>query len=425
MIRWKKWILLGLVVCVGVFILGTIANAKVTVTLWKASHGADPKIIPPILKAFEEANPDIKVDFLSHPWEGWDERYGMAFVGETPPDVSYMPDEFWPKFAVAGLLAKFDELFPEDLDVMRKDYPDAFWRLTKFRGHQYGVPYLWVAIVLFYNEDIFDKAGLTYPPSDTKDPYFPKWTWDEFVRVAKTLTNPDKDQWGYAWSAAFRDPNYLYPFFYQAGTDVLDLEKNRAAFDGPEGIKAFQFMVDLVHKYKVVPADGMHPRFHEVFYEGKAAMGPVESYSVVVVRTQYPELKVGAAFNPQGPGVDFYSGRGGFGNSGYWVMAKACENKDAAWKLINWLTTRENGQTFCDGVGLFGCRLDFRPDPKEPLYKVFWDSRPFFPGYPLHPKLRHAHSLIMPEAQKAVLLEKTPEQAIKDAAAAVNAALQE
>ncbi len=421
----KKMIFL-LVCCLCViFLFLSAAHARVTVTLWKASHGADPEIMPVILQAFEEEYPDIKVDFLSHPWEGWDERYAVAFSAGEPPDVSYMPDEFWPRFAGAGLLARLDELFPEEVAAMEADFPEAFWRLTSFEANQYGVPFLWVAIALFYNEAIFEEAGLTLPPSSLDDPYFDDWTWEEFADVAQKLTEPTQDQWGYSWSAAFRDPNYLYPYFYQAGTDVLDVEENRAAFYGPEGIAAFQYIVDLIHTYEVIPAAGMHPNFHQVFYEGKAAMAPVESYSVPTIRNQFPDLEVGVAFNPQGPGVDFFGGRGSFGNSGYWVMAEDCPHKEAAWQLIQWLSNQESVQLFCDAVGLFGARVDFVPDPDEPLYEVFFESQPFLPGYPLHSQLRQVHSIVMAEAQNAVLLSKTPEEAIEAAGEAVNALLQE
>ncbi|HSV30543.1 MAG TPA: sugar ABC transporter substrate-binding protein [Atribacteraceae bacterium] len=414
-----------------VFLLGvgwlalSVAQANVTISLWKASHGADLEVMPGILQAFEEANPGIKVDFLSHPWEGWDERYGVAFAAGDPPDVSYMPDEFWPRFAEAGLLARFDQLFPKDVAILEPEFPEAFWRLTTYKGHQYAVPFLWVAIAMFYNRDLFEEAGLTVPPSNLDDPALDEWTWETFVDVAQKLTLPEQDQWGFSWSAAFRDPNYLYPFFYQAGTDVLDLENNRAAFYGPEGVAALQFIVDLVHTYQVIPVEGMHPDFHQIFFEGKAALAPVESYSVPIIRSQFPDLNVGVTFKPQGPGVDFFGGRGTFGNSGYWVMSEACQEKEAAWELIKWLSNRESVQQFNDAVGLFGARKDFVPDPDEPLYRVFFESQRFMPGYPLHPQLRQVHSIVMAEVQNAVLLAKTPEQAIRDASEAVNALLQE
>ena len=70
-----------------------------------------------------------------------------------------------------------------------------------------------------------------------------------------------------------------------------------------------------------------------------------------------------------------------------------------------------------------GAREDFVP-PDDPLFDVFMTGRPWLVGYPLHPKLRQVHSLIYPEVQAMILDQKTPEQALNDAATAVDQVLQ-
>ncbi|NPV53906.1 MAG: sugar ABC transporter substrate-binding protein [Firmicutes bacterium] len=398
-----------------------VGAKKITITFWKAAHGADVELYTPIIEKFQSQNPDIEIKFLSHPWEGWDERYGSAFAAGTPPDISYMPDEFYPKFAEAGLLAKLDEVFPDAMKKMAKDYPPNFWAKGAYGGHQYGVPYLFVAVALFYNKDIFKTAGIKEPPSDMQAAK--GWTWGEFAEVAQKLTAREKDRWGYSWSAAYRDPNYLYPYFWQAGMDILDLNNNRAGFGGEGGVKAVQFLVDLVHKYRVVPADGMHPNFQQVFYEGRAAMAPVESFSVPIVRRQYPKLNVGAALNPQGPGIQFFEGRGTFGNLGFMVVSKSAisssTKKEAVLKFLEFLCNKENAQTYVGGVSLFGARKDFVMEP-DPLYSVFQKTIPFLVGYPLHPKLRQVHPIVISEVQSAILKQKSPKQAVDDAVRRVN-----
>jgi len=402
----------------------TRAAEPVTISFWKASHGETADDWAKIVADFEAANPDIKVETVIHPWEGWDERYGSAFAAGNPPDVSYMPDEFYPKFAVAGQLAKLDELAPDAVAKMAPDYPESLWKLGQFQGAQYGIPYLFVAIQLFYNKDLFDAAGVPYPPSSPDDPGFADWTWEKFVEVAQKLTDPAKDQWGFAWSVAFRDNNYTYPYLWQAGADILDVKTNKNAFGNEKGLKAFQFMYDLVHTYKVVPAEGMDPKFQQWFFEGKAAMAPVESYSIATLRKDYPNLNVGVALMPQGPGKDFFDGRGTFGNAGFMVIAEASKNKEAAMKFVEFICSKEKNQQMMDVVKLFGARLDFVP-PDDPLFQVFMTGRKWLVGYPLHPKLRQVHSLIYPEVQAMILGQKTPEQALNDAAAAVDALLAE
>jgi multiple sugar transport system substrate-binding protein len=406
------------------FVPAVGAADPVTISFWKASHGEKDTDWAPIVADFEAANPDIKVEVVIHPWEGWDERYGSAFAAGNPPDVSYMPDEFYPKFAVAGQLAKLDEAAKDAVARMAPDYPENLWKLGQFQGSQYGIPYLFVAIQLFYNKDLFDAAKIPYPPSSPDDPNFADWTWEKFVEVAQKLTDAAKDQWGFAWSAAFRDPNYVYPYFWQAGADVLDVKANKNAFGNEKGLAAFQFMYDLVHKYKVVPADGMDQKFQQWFFDGKAAMSPVESYSIATLRKDYPNLNVGVALNPQGPGKDFFDGRGSFGNAGFMVIAEASKNKEAAVRFVEFICGKEKNQQMMDVVQLFGARNDFTP-PADPLFQVFMTGKKWLVGYPLHPKLRQVHSLITPEVQAMILDQKTPQQALNDAAAAVDKLLQE
>ncbi|WP_339319176.1 sugar ABC transporter substrate-binding protein [Paenibacillus sp. FSL R10-2734] len=51
----------------------------------------------------------------------------------------------------------------------------------KNNDHIYGLPYRTSKWALFYNKDLFDKAGVTYPDST--------WTWDDYEQAAKKLTS--------------------------------------------------------------------------------------------------------------------------------------------------------------------------------------------------------------------------------------------
>jgi multiple sugar transport system substrate-binding protein len=148
-------------------------------------------------------------------------------------------------------------------------------------------------------------------------------------------------------------------------------------------------------------------------------MSPVESYAIATLRKDYPNLNVGAALMPQGPGTDFFDGRGTFGNLGFMVVSEACKDKDAAMKFVEFISTKEKNQQMMDVGKLFGARKDFVP-PQDPLFDVFMAGRPWLVGYPLHPKLREVHSLIYPEVQAMMLGQKTPEQALKDASTNVD-----
>jgi ABC-type glycerol-3-phosphate transport system substrate-binding protein len=89
--------------------------------LWKASHGETAQDFEHVLAPFFSQRPALRLEAVVHPWQGWDERYATAYTGGMPPDIAYMPDEFWPRFAAAGKLVALDEMFPEEVEAMSRE----------------------------------------------------------------------------------------------------------------------------------------------------------------------------------------------------------------------------------------------------------------------------------------------------------------
>ena len=162
--RWLGWCAPILLALGSLGCAGPGADDGVTVLrLWKATHGETQQDWDALLAPFHAAHPRVRVEVLPHAWDGWDERYAAAFTGGTPPDVAYMPEEFWPRYAAAGRLTRLDELFPVRIARMQKEYPDNLWQLGRLGGHQYAVPYVYVSYQLFYNRAVFDEAGVPHP----------------------------------------------------------------------------------------------------------------------------------------------------------------------------------------------------------------------------------------------------------------------
>ena len=391
--------------------------------LWKASHGETQQDWDALVAPFERQY-GIDVQVVPHPWNGWDERYAAAFTGGRPPDVSYMPDEFWPRYAAARRLARLDSLFPAAVDSMRADYPDNLWRLGQLKGGQYAIPYLYTSWQLLYNRDLFDAANQPYPPalpgSDSAD----GWTWPRFLAAAGALTRDvdgdgTVDQWGFAWSAMDENPNTIYPFLWQGGADLLNESRTGNGF-AEAGQVGLEFMLQLVGE-GVVPEGGMYPGPSALLFQGRAAMAMVPSALVYNFRRDFPDLPLGAAIVPRGPATHFYEGRGSFGNSGFWVVADESPRRDIAFALVRYLSRREHVDAVMDRIFLFGARLDWQPPADEPLFETFVAARRYLVPYPLHRRLRLIHSAVRSEVQAALLGHKTIAQALTHAGAEVDA----
>lgn len=391
--------------------------------LWKASHGETALDFERLLSPFFARYPSLQFKPVLHPWQGWDERYATAFTGGLAPDVAYMPDEFWPRFAAAGKLAALDELFPAQTDSLAAEYPDNLWELGSLYGHQYGIPYVYVSWQLFYNPELFDRAGIEHPPATPEADGFDAWTWERFRQAGRALSDDvdgdgQQDQWGLAWSALDENPNSIYPFLWQGGADLLDADRTHNGF-AEGGTKGFAFMRRLARD-GVVPEGGLHPGPAELFYDGRAGMLIAAGSTMTVLKRDFPDLPFATAMLPRGPATDFYEGRGAFGNSGFWVMAADSKHPREAFDLLRTVASAPVSAAMMDIIGLFSARSDWQAPSQDSRTRTFVEGRRFLVPYPLHPRLRLVHTIIVAEVQAMLLDRKTPAEAVAAAAAAVD-----
>src|SRR5687768_1850597 len=95
------------------------------------------------------------------------------------------------------------------------DYYPGILSVNEYEGDVYGLPWIAQPVVLFYNKELFDAAGVEYPQAG--------WTWDDFTEKAKALTQDADgdgtvDQWGFSNNSW--PPPYI--FAWQAGGELIN-----------------------------------------------------------------------------------------------------------------------------------------------------------------------------------------------------------
>ncbi len=129
-----------------------------------------------------------------------------------------------------------------------------------------------------YNKDLFDKAGLPYPPSSYEDK---SWTFDKMVDYAKKLTihskDPSKAQYGlnWAWGSNDMNPIYFGAKVYSDDTWTNGGKPSQNFFASPDVTNAIQKVADLIWKDKVMPSPATSQALasgSDVFLTGKVAM---------------------------------------------------------------------------------------------------------------------------------------------------------
>jgi multiple sugar transport system substrate-binding protein len=375
----------------------------------------NPEVETAVVAAFEKANPDIKVDFESVPMSDIFLKYKTLIAGGVAPDVMAMNLENAYSFAALGALAPLDELITKsgyNTDTVYKSTLDMF----KVGGVQYSMPATFSDVVLFYNKDLFDAAGVEYPQSD--------WTREEFIAAAKALTldtNGDgkTDQWGYNfpwWPVVLE--------MYNAA--IWSPDGKTCTLNSPEGIKAIQSMVDarFVDKYAPTADQLAEQGDWDMFMAGKLAMFPTGPWAVQPFNDKV-SFSYDIANMPPGDKQATLV----FANS--YAMAAASKNQDAAWKFIEFATGPEGTKIRQDG------KYEISPvkeiaekyyvsnlagdDPEHAL--VFMEVQDYAVPQPVIAAWNQISDAIQPELDLALTQAKGVEDALNDACVGVNAAL--
>jgi multiple sugar transport system substrate-binding protein len=138
---------------------------------------------------YNSTHTDIQIEFLTVPWADRQTKYATMLAASQPPDI-LMP------IGVGGL----SEFYKGWLDLTPFIEADNY-DMTRFAGktvetHNYpgqgtlGLPLCVYPTVIFYNVDIFDAAGVDYPPHTWGEAYADgsPWTYDTLAEIAKKVT---------------------------------------------------------------------------------------------------------------------------------------------------------------------------------------------------------------------------------------------
>jgi len=376
----------------------------------------NPEVEEAVVKAFEDKNPDIKVEFESVPMSDIFLKYKTLIAGDVAPDVMAMNFDNAYVFGAMGALEPLDEWIGKggyDTSTVFQSTLDMF----KVEGVQYSLPATFSDVVLFFNKDLFDAADLEYPQRD--------WTQEDLVAAAQALTSDTDgdgkiDQWGYTfpwWPVVLE--------MYDAS--IWSEDGTTCTLNSPEGVKAIQSIVDARYEGKFSPtADQLAEQGDwDMFIAGKLAMFPTGPWAVQPFNDKITGFTYDIAHMPAGDKQATHV----YANA--YAMAAASKNKEAAWKFLAFATGPEGTKIRQDG------KYEISPvkeiaekyylaalagaNPESAI--VFMEVQDYAVAQPVHANWQQIHDSIYPELDLALTQAKPVQQALDDACVAVNAAL--
>jgi multiple sugar transport system substrate-binding protein len=231
-------------------------------------------------------------------------------------------------FIRKGALMDFMDYIDKDKDFkkLKKDiFPASLLDLIAVDGGVYGIPAWQNPDVLYYNKNLFDEAGVSYPDET--------WDYERFVEECLKLTKTTNGKitqfgtWGLNWYW-----NYLWAY----GADVLNEDGTRCLLDTPESIEAFEYMINLSKKHHVAPrpAERSQQTDYQAFMTGKVATFTSGRYMIPMLKDT-KDFQWDVAVLPHGKNRETVN------NVVYWLGLKSSKNPDATWEYIKFLASEE------------------------------------------------------------------------------------
>ena len=243
--------------CAGGSSTGDTGEEAITISYTNfISNGGNEENLQAIVDAFEAENPNVKVDITTLPYGDYGTALQTDLAAGTVSDVFDLEYAQYAQFQANGVLAPLELTDP---DAYRASVLEAY----QTDGTSYAAPSSFSTVVLYYNADLFDAAGLDYPASG--------WTWADVQAAAEAITDPATGVWGVHQPVSFYE---FYKVLAQNGGEFLDASGTAVAFNSPEGIEAAKWLVDKSGTIMPTIEDGQGtPDFDtNLFIEGKLGM---------------------------------------------------------------------------------------------------------------------------------------------------------
>lgn len=249
----QRWLMLMLCLSVVLGACGSSSGADVgteEISFMIFGDIAEKQAYERLVAEFHKSNPTIRIKLIHIPSQSdYRKRLGTDFAAGTPADVVLINYRRYATLAAKGVLEPLGPYLEQSQRIKESDfYPQAI-EPFRWQGTLMCIPQNLSSLVVYYNKNLFDQAGIPYPQDN--------WTWDDFLRTAQALTKDTNndgtiDQYGLGTDGTiFR----IAPFIWQNGGELVDntAAPTKLTIDQPAARAAIQWFVDLQTKYRVVP----------------------------------------------------------------------------------------------------------------------------------------------------------------------------
>ena len=213
----------------------------ITIQFWNGWTGSDGQVLIEYVDKFNETNKwniTVEMDMSSE----FRDKITTAMAADAAPAL--ILGNAADKYTYDGKLRKLDEIW-DNTDIKKEDFVSSYPDSLSTDDGLYGVPFQISSYVMYWNKDLFEKAGL--------DPETPPATYDEWTEMAQKLTDPDSHVYGsgLSYTNVGADACIMQMF---GGLEVTEQDgKWHANFENNQGY------IDFVSWFKTQFDNGSNP----------------------------------------------------------------------------------------------------------------------------------------------------------------------
>lgn len=313
------------------------AGEQTTIEMWYHISPDQATVLLGMIDEFQAQNPDIKVETQSVAFSELKKQVTIGVAADELPDVTLCDTCDNASFAAMGAAQDITA----DVEAWGEfdNYFDGPAASAQYNGGIYGLPYYSNCLAIMYNKDILDEMGIEYPTSD--------WTWDDFKNiVAKTTTD---DHYGLTMSLIKSEEGTfnVLPFIWQAGGDYNDMDSDGAK----EAIAMINDFYQNGYMSKELISMTQADMCASLFATGKSALMVGGTWLTENIKNENPDLNYGVVTFPNYKNAASPIGGGNI------IMLKN-DHHEASWKLMQFLSSKENSMAFSDDAGYISSRKD-------------------------------------------------------------------
>lgn len=389
------------------------AGEQVEISFWHTYNEdslENDTLVNTLIPMFEAAHPTIKVNSVTVPWPDFLRKLLAAMAAGTAPDL-IRSDIIWvPELADMGALVALDEAMPDFADYKALVFPGPL-STNLWEDHYYGLPLDTNTKVWLYNDAIYTAAGIDGAPA----------TLAELETDCQAIKAVNPDVYLFAADGLFAW--VTLPWVWSFGGSVTDDAITTATgyLNSPETVTAYEYMLKLYDEGCIAPVImgdgvGVDTGFGSGIY-ASVDNGP---WFYPMLQASFPDFTFSSALFPAGDAgsIDVVGGED------VNMMTQSKHPAEAA-EFIRFLMSTEYQLKMME-TGQIPVRsdlLDSDSIKNHPYLGKFLEQLQTSKARTAHPAWSQMDTIVTDAGQFIFRHEKTPQQALDDAAAQIDALL--